>query len=232
MPPFHTASTFRCLQQIFGTCATIPCLLQISSFLQKIPGILHFPAVLADMFELKKTHKRQRSLILDFFSPAEPAQPWQTADGNINSIRVVRVRVSNAGKWRSGWTFAPQTVRHDVDHVVPQSKIMTTVNEKKPQNVLQKQIRVSLAAPCFMAAAAPVCVCARARSCVCVRRPRQREQRLSYDRAGIHKENTSFHSLSSFLFISPLPPVSSSSSLLFLSSSSGPLAVWDPLIAT
>lgn len=25
--------------------------------------------------------------------------------------------------------FSPQTVRHDVDHVVPQSKIMTTVNE-------------------------------------------------------------------------------------------------------
>lgn len=39
----------------------------------------------------------------------------------------------------------------------------------KTQNVLQKQIRVSLAAPCFMAAAAPVCAraCAFMRVCVC-----------------------------------------------------------------
>lgn len=42
----------------------------------------------------------------------------------------------------------------------------------KTQNVLQKQIRVSLAAPCFIAAAAPVrvcgCACARASVCLCV----------------------------------------------------------------
>lgn len=63
------SSRFSGLAQRFRVCYKYP------AFMQKIPGILHFPAVLADMFELKKTHKRQRSLILDFFSPAEPAQP-------------------------------------------------------------------------------------------------------------------------------------------------------------
>lgn len=143
--------------------------------------------------------------------------------------------------------FAPQTVRHDVDHVVQQSKIMTTVNEN-PECSAETDPGFISSPLLYSSSGACVCVCVRVhahtRTSVCSSSSAART--LTVMQGSTKKTMDSLHSLSSLLSLLFLPPLPLSlqralgpaqrrrlpsvwpSCSLFVS----PPAVRDPLIGT
>lgn len=89
--------------------------------------------------------------------------------GILTRVGSLQCEVIPQQKGAAAAVCASDSLRHDVDHVVQESK-MTTVNEN-PECSAETDPG-SISSPCFIAAAAPVCVCVRAPA-------RQLERRLS-----------------------------------------------------